>query len=100
MRVSTTDRQAKVEIIEQWKKSGLSQKAFYQQQNIPAHVFYYWHKWYRDQHKKQSVKSSGSFVELISPTSASGIEVQLPNGTRIFFNQAVSADFLKVLIDK
>lgn len=99
MRVSTTDRQTKFQIIEQWKKSGLSQKEFYHQQNIPAHVFYYWHKYYRDQQKKASAKSPGSFVELVSSASAGGIEVQLPNGTRIFFNQPVSADFLKALID-
>jgi transposase-like protein len=99
MRVSATDRQAKFEIIEQWKKSGLAQKEFYQQQNITAHVFYYWHKCYRDQQKKQSVKASGNFVQLVSAASAAGIEVQLPNGTRIFFNQPVSSDFLKALID-
>ena len=48
MGLTITDRQAKIDIIEKWKQSGQSQKEFYQQQNIPAHVFYYWHKCYRN----------------------------------------------------
>ena len=64
MGVIATDRQAKFDIIEKWVQSGLSQKEFYQQQKIPAHVFYYWHKVYLDQqHKKASLFSKG-FVQI------------------------------------
>ncbi len=98
MRLSATDRQAKIDIIKKWKQSGLSQKEFYQQENIPAHAFYYWHKFYRDQLTKSTAVSSGSFVELTSSVCTGGIEVQFLNGTRIIFNQPVSPDFLKALI--
>jgi len=97
MRASAIGRQAKIDIIEKWKQSGLSQKEFYQQQQIPAHVFYYWHKVYRDQHKKASSFSEG-FVQIASPASAGNVEVQFPNGTSIIFNAPVSSDFLKALI--
>ena len=98
MRLTGTDRQAKINMIAQWKQSGLSQKEFYQQQNIPAHVFYYWHKCYRDQHHQPLLKSSGRFIKLMSPSSAANIELQLPNGTRIIFNEPVTADYIKALI--
>jgi len=99
MRLPVTDRQSKIDIIERWKQSGLSQKEFYQQQNIPAHVFYYWHKCYRDQHGNKSSRSSGGFVQLSIPASAGSIEVHMPNGTRVIFNEPVSVDFLKALMD-
>lgn len=98
MRLSNTDRQAKIDIIEKWMESGLSQKDFYQQQNIPAHVFYYWHKCYRDKLNKKTSSSSGGFIQLTSPVSQGSIDIHFPNGTRITFNHTVSADFVKALI--
>jgi hypothetical protein len=52
MRLPDNDRQAKIDLIQKSKDSGLTQKEFYQQQNIPQHVFYYWHKCYCDQQNK------------------------------------------------
>jgi hypothetical protein len=72
-----------LEMITQWKESGLSQKAFYTANNIPSHVFYYWYKVY-----KTEQQSTDSFLpvkirptiqeELISITGPSGIQVRLP----------------------
>lgn len=98
MRLSGTDRQAMIDIIGKWKLSGLSQKMFYQQQNMPAHVFYYWHKCYRDQHKSSSVASSGGFIQLKSPSPVGNVEIQWPNGVRVIFNEQVSVEFVKALI--
>ncbi len=98
MHLTGADRQAKINLIEQWKQSGLSQKQFYQQQNIPAHVFYYWHKCYRNQQHKSSSSASGGFIPLTTASFGRGIEVQLPNGVRVIFNEQVSVDFLKALI--
>lgn len=97
MRLIESDGQVKIDTIEKWKNSGLSQKESYQQENIPAEVFYYWHKCYRDQQHKKPKKSTESFTEVTSTDSASSMEVCLPDGTRIIFNEPVSADFLKVL---
>jgi hypothetical protein len=93
--------EAMLSLIEQWQQSGLSQKAFYKQHNIPAHVFYYWLRRYKKQQAglNQSV-TPNSFVQLqpsLVPL-AGNIELQLINGNRIIFHQPVSVDYLKALI--
>lgn len=101
MQLPDNDRQAKINLIEKWKDSGLTQKEFYQQQNMPAHVFYYWHKCYRDQQNKIAHASSlaaNDFVQLTPPSPATHVELQLPNGMRIIFHEPVRADYLKALI--
>jgi len=101
MRVSIEQRIAMLDLIEQWQQSGSSQKDFYQEHNIPAHVFYYWHKCYRKQRGSinKSV-SSNSFVQL-QPSSVpltGNIELQLMNGNRVIFHQPIGVDYLKALI--
>lgn len=96
------DRKAMIALIEQWQRSGMGQKDFYQQHNIPAHVFYYWHKCYRKQQQNNVVKplpSSNNFIELQPsiPGSIHNIEIRLPNGIQIFFNVHVGVDYLKEL---
>lgn len=80
---------------------GCGQKDFYQQHNVPAHVFYYWHKCYRKQHNKfaEPLPSSNHFIELQPAVAESinTIEIRLPNGIQIFFNEPVSVDYLKAL---
>src|SRR3954468_15061126 len=83
-----------------WKQSGLSQKAYCEQNNIRYYVFHYWYKRYRDQ---QGVVDDASFVPLnvkpsTLPVSNSAIEILFPDGKRILFHQPVSADYLKALI--
>lgn len=101
MRASNEQRRAMLELIEQWHQSGISQKDFYHQHNIPAHVFYYWHKCYRKQRSalNKSIPSN-SFIKLEpSPAPLVGnIELQLCNGNRLIFNQPVSVEYLKALI--
>lgn len=101
MRSGATDRTAMMAMIEQWKTSGMRQKDFYQQHNIPAHVFYYWHKRYRVEHSQQEILSpSGPFVQLhpAVPVPTNNIELLLPDGTRILFHEPVSAQYLKALL--
>lgn len=102
MRLPENDRKAMMALIEKWQRSGMRQKDFYLQHNIPAHVFYYWHKCYRKQQQKKIVKpslSSNPFIEL-QPSetgAAKNMEIRLPNGIKIFFNDRVSVDYLKAL---
>lgn len=97
MRVSNEERNAMLALIEQWEQSGMRQKDFYQKHNLPSHVFYYWHKRYNNQ--KAASPQSNSFVQLHAPApSAVHMEMHLPNGSRIIFNQPVSVDYLKALI--
>ncbi len=92
-------QQQMFEMITAWKQSGLSQKAYCQQNNIRYYVFHYWYKRYRD---NQSLEV---FIPLdVSPSSASDqrtadIEIALPDGKRILFYRPVSSDYLKAIIN-
>ncbi len=101
MRASNEERNGMLALIKQWEQSGMRQKDFYEQHNIPAHVFYYWHKCYKKPKAgaRKPIPAANSFVQLHpSVPSASNIEMHLPNGNRIIFNQQVSVDYLKALI--
>ena len=50
MRSPPEVREQMFTMIEQWQRSGLTQKAFCEQQSIRYHTFYYWYKCYREQH--------------------------------------------------
>ena len=83
-----------------WKQSGLSQKAWCEQNQIRYHVFHYWYKLYRDE---QSTSSEPAFIPLtvkpsFSDATCANIEVVLADGKRILFHQAVSSDFIKAVI--
>ncbi len=81
--------------ILQWQQSGLTQKAYCEQENIAYHVFHYYYRRFRE---KEDIGSS-KFIKLqIAPNLSGGIELVLADGRRLLFHQAVSADFLKVLI--
>lgn len=97
------DKQAQEDmfkVIDLWKQSGLSQKAYCEQNNIRYYVFHYWYKRFREQ---QGVIEGGTFVPLnvkpsTFPVSNSAIEILLPDGKRILFHQPVGPDYLKALI--
>ncbi len=99
MRNNSELRQQMFEMIEQWKQSGLTQKVFCERQAIKHHSFYYWYKRYSQQHPDIILKSS-SFVKLqIEKTSGTPLaEVHFPDGIRLLFHEAVSANYLKALI--
>ena len=82
--------------IEQWRQSGLSQKAWYGRENIDYHIFHYWYKKY---HAANDVDGPSAFVELKLETSAMACaELLLPDGRRLIFHQPVSSGFLKDII--
>jgi transposase-like protein len=92
-------RQQKLAMIEDWSRSGLSQKQYCLQHNIAYHTFYYWYKRYRTA-SGDSTEGKSLFVPLQAATFASvaPTELLLPDGRRLLFHQPVSADFLKTLI--
>jgi hypothetical protein len=88
-------RQQLFEHINAWKASGVTQKDFCGQANIPYHIFHYWYKVYRDLNKVDS----SSFVKLqVNTAVTSSVELVFPDGKRLLFHQPVSADYLKALI--
>jgi hypothetical protein len=87
-------------LISSWKQSGLSQKAYCEQNRIRYYVFHYWYKRYRDE---QLNSSEPAFIPLnvkpsFSDATCANIEVVLADGKRILFHQAVSSDFLRAVI--
>ena len=82
-------------MVESWKQSGLSQKAYCEQNTIRYHVFHYWYKVY----KGKQYSSTGTFVPLkVSPLLCGNLELHLNDGRRIVFHQPVSVEYLKALI--
>ena len=87
-------------VIDLWKQSGVSQKAYCEQNNIRYHVFHYWYKRFRNQ---GGAVEDSAFVPLnVKPStfsvSNSAVEILLPDGKRILFHQPVGPDYLKALI--
>jgi hypothetical protein len=88
-------------MITSWQQSGLSQKAFCEQNGIRYHVFHYWYKCFRD---LQSPAKDEGFIPLsIQPSRAINgscvhVELLLPNGKCLLFHQPVSSDYLKAII--
>ncbi|MBK7097228.1 MAG: helix-turn-helix domain-containing protein [Sphingobacteriales bacterium] len=95
MQDKTSARMQKLEMIEAWQQSGLSQRAFCEKNNITHSTFYYWYRVY-----KSSEEKTDSFVpltitrqadELMTLTGSNGIRLQLPISSG-------AADFVKQLL--
>lgn len=86
-------------MIEQWRTSGLTQKAFCEQRSIRYYVFHYWYKRYKMQQSDVD-DNVASFVKLqvAKPSSSGGVEINFPGGIRILFHEPVSSNYLKALV--
>lgn len=100
MGASTEHRNRMFSLIENWHQSGLSQKAFCEQQQIAAHQFYYWYKCYRAKNDVPIAGVGKGFIELHSqaPSPEAAIEILLSCGHRIYFHHPVAASFIKAII--
>ena len=99
MRNNPEVRKQMFDMIEQWQQSGLTKKAYCQQQSIKHHTFYYWYKCYLQQHPDMDNKGS-SFVKLQIEkcTATPSVEIYFPGGIRLLFHDPVSSNYLKALI--
>ena len=94
-------REQMFSMITCWQQSGLSQKAYCQQNGIRYHEFHYWYKCFRD---RQSPSRDEGFMPIkiqssnTINTASAHAELVLPDGKRLLFHQGVSSDFLKALI--
>jgi hypothetical protein len=88
--------------ISRWQQSGLTQKAWCDKNKITYATFHYWYRRYRTSEKPVlDQHSSEGFVQLRVDGNSSGncwCELELTNGRKLAFHQAVSADFLRSLI--
>ncbi len=99
MQLQVEARQQMFKLIEQWQQSGLTQKAFCEQQSIRYYVFHYWYKRYRMQQSGVQ-DNAGSFVKLqvAKPSGTGSVEINYPGGIRLVFHDPVSSSYLKALV--
>jgi transposase-like protein len=99
MRNNPELRRQMFEMIEDWQESGLTKKAYCQQQSIKHHSFYYWYKCYRTEHGNAD-NDSGGFAKLKIDKSviAASVEIYFPGGVRLLFHEQVSSSYLKAII--
>ena len=74
-------RAQKLQMIDEWQQSGLSQKAYCAANNIAYHVFHYWYGRYRSNQKATDsflpvkITSPGTDEQIII-TGLSGVQLQ------------------------
>ena len=91
-------------LIASYLKTGLPQKTFCQQHQLPYAVFLYWLKRYKTEHPKSSELAPGKekFVPVNlrthSEVSSAACEIRFPSGVTIRFGQPVDAKTLLDLI--
>lgn len=85
----------KQQIIEQWKQSGLSRRAFCRQQNLSYNSLTHWTR--KKRNRSRSVTSD--FVPLKIKPATEQVFAQIETGgKRIQLYQPVTANFLKQLL--
>lgn len=88
--------------IFQWQHSGLSQKAWCEQNNITYSSFHYWYKRFRSQQPGNQQPPGKGFVQLLiqdRPAGSPWCELVFGKGQRLLFHQSVAAEFIRSLID-
>lgn len=101
MVVSQLSRSEMFTIIEQWQRSGLSQKAFCRSRSLRYSSFHYWFKVYRNHCGERPAANEVGFVPLhIERVSSASpvLELVLADGKRILFHHSPTVDFLKALL--
>lgn len=82
-------------LIQEWETSGLSKKLFAESKNINYMTFI---GWFSRGYGKAFIQKK--FIPIQIPTSASGIfaELYLSNQNKIVLHQAVSPEYLQMLL--
>lgn len=85
-------------VVEDWLNSGLTQKEYSKQHQLPGHILPYWSGRYRKVHSSSQQEAS-SFIRLstVAP-SVGGMEIQLPTGVVIRFASTVPVTYLQQLL--
>lgn len=80
--------------IAQCSASGMQVRQYCLEQNIQSSTYYYWLKKLQD----PTDKNIGSFLRVLPIEQSSRIEIILPNGVKISFENLVPADYVKQLL--
>ena len=98
----SSNQQQMFDSIGQWQRSGLSQKAWCEQNNITYSSFHYWYRRFRNQQPGNKPVTGDDFVQLLVQDRSSGspwCELELGKGQKLLFHQPVSAAFIRSLLD-
>ncbi len=88
-------------LVEEWLKSGISQKEFSQRHGLALHIMPYWVARYRKVHPSAQATAAPStgFIQLPTPQSTvSPMEVALPSGTVIRFSSLIPVTYLQEVL--
>ena len=69
-------------IIERWKKSNKNTVDFCKENNIKRSSFYYWHRKYKDNHKKVNKEKKFIPVNIVKENNLHALEGWYPNGAK------------------
>ena len=100
--MSKSNQQHFFDNIIHWQQSGLSQKAWCEENNMAYSVFHYWYRRFRNQQRANEADAKDRFVHLKVqdyPTDKPWCELILTSGQRLCFHQPVPVDFIRNLLD-
>ena len=98
----SSNQQKFFEDIIRWQQSGLSQKAWCEQNGIAYSSFHYWYRRFRNQQTDSKQSSGDGFVQLRvrdRPAGTPWCELVFDNGKKLLFHQAVPVDLIRSLLD-
>lgn len=85
-------------LVEQWQGSGQTQKVFCATHNISISVLAYWLRRYRDHYTDSSDQEAGFVAVQVATSNPTALEVSLPSGAVLRFEQVVPVGYLKALL--
>jgi len=95
-------RQDMFSLIKKFEESNTSAREFYRQHNLPAHIFYYWRRKYREAHSptKQGFLPVEIGPPVLPPVNElrGSVHIQYPNGVLVTLDKSVSISRIKALI--
>jgi len=98
----STLRQLMFSLIEVWKGSGQTQKAFCLEKDLALSKFQYWYKKYQQGHQPAGepfmAVTVGSKAAVAKPAVPGSMEILWPDGRRLIFHQGVEVSFLRALL--
>ena len=93
----STRKEEMFHLVEEYLKSGLSQKPFCEERHLSKSTFMYWLKKYRTENKQ----ATGFIpINISSLNSASDYRIELPNGIRIYLNGTEGLKLIAGVISK
>lgn len=95
------NQQKMFEDIGRWQQSGLTQKAWCEQNKVAYSSFHYWYRLFRNEQTGNKQTNRDGFVQLLvqNPLSVNPwCELVVGDGRKIFFHQPIAAEFIRSLL--